>query len=106
MPFHMEVGEGQIRLGVIDRIDPMELHQLLEATDAVLEEDPVIDLLLDLSGVHNLDTATLNALLDIQESAEALGRKLVLLNPDEHLQRVLKVTRLDRKFRILLEAGV
>jgi len=106
MPFHMEVGEGQIRLRVIDRIDPLELHQLLEATDAVLEEDPVIDLLLDLSGVHTLDTATLNALLDIQESAEALGRKLVLLNPGEHLQRVLKVTRLDRKFRILVEAGV
>ena len=63
-------------------------------------------MLLNLSGVHTLDTPTPNALLDIQESAEALGRKLVLLNPGEHLQRVLKVTRLDRKFRILVEAGV
>lgn len=104
MPFQMDVGEGRIRLGVLGTIDPLELQQLLESTHALLEEDPVIDLHLDLTNVSTLDTATLNALLDLQEGALAQGRKLVLLNPNEHLQRVLKLTRLDRKFKVVIEA--
>jgi len=104
MPFRMEVGEGRIRLGVLESIDPLELHQLLESTHALLDEDPVLDLHLDLADVPVLDTPTLHALLDIQESALAQGRKLVLLNPGEHLQRVLKLTRLDRKFKLQVEA--
>lgn len=104
MPFRMDVGEGRIRLGVVGGIDPLELQQLMEATTAVLEEDPVIDLHLDLAGVPNLDTATLNALLDLQECAQVQGRKLILLNPGQHLQRVLRVTGLDRKVKVLAEA--
>jgi len=105
MPFQMDVGEGRILLGVLGAIDPLELQQLLESTHALLEEDPVIDLHLDLSGVPALNTATLNALLDLQEGALAQGRKLVLLNPGEHLQRVLKLTRLDRKFKVMTDPG-
>jgi anti-anti-sigma factor len=101
MPFQMDVGASRIRLGVQGGIDPLELHQLMDATEALLEEDPVIDLHLDLAGAPSLDTATLNALLDLQDCARARGRKLVLLNPDQHLRRVLKVTGLDRKMKVL-----
>jgi anti-anti-sigma factor len=103
MPFHMQVGQGRIRLGVIGSIDPLELQQLMEATQSMLEEDPVLDLHLDLAGVPSLDTPTLTALLDIQEWAQAQRRKLVLLNPGGHLRRVLRVTGLDRKLEVWAE---
>lgn len=101
----MEVSEGWIRLGIDGRLDLKELHQLLLSTTTLLEKDAVIDLHLDLTGAPTLDRTTLIALLDIQECAQEQGRKLVLLNPGAHLQHVLKLTRLDRKFEVRVEGG-
>ena len=103
MPFQMEVGEGRIRLGIEGKLDTEELHQLLLSTTSLLEQDAVIDLHLDLTGVPTLDQTTLMALLDIQECAQSQGRKLVLFNPSAHLQHVLKITRQERKFDIRLD---
>jgi anti-anti-sigma factor len=99
----MEVSEGSIRLGIEGGLDLQELHQLLMSTTTLLEKDEVIDLHLDLAGAPTMDRTTLIALLDIQECAQEQGRKLVLLNPSPHLQHVLKITKLDRKFEVRLQ---
>jgi anti-anti-sigma factor len=99
----MDVSEGRIRLGIEGGLDLQELHQLLLSTTSLLEQDGVIDLHLDLTGAPTMDRTTLIALLDIQECAQAQGRKLVLLNPSTHLRHVLKLTKLERKFEIRIE---
>jgi anti-anti-sigma factor len=56
----------------------------------------VDDLLLDLDGVELVDATGLGLLVGMHRRAERLGRRLVLTNVPERIERLLLATRLHR----------
>ena len=64
---------------------------LMEAID-----DGVDDLVVDLSGVELMDATGLGVLVGSHRRAERAGRRLVLHNVPERLDRLLLATRLHR----------
>ena len=64
---------------------------LSAAIDAGIE-----DLLLDLGGVELVDATGLGLLVGMHRRAERLGRRLVLTNVPERMERLILATRLHR----------
>ena len=64
---------------------------LSAAIDAGVE-----DLLLDLGGVELVDATGLGLLVGMHRRAERLGRRLVITNVPERVERLLLATRLHR----------
>lgn len=56
----------------------------------------VDDLLLDLGGVELVDATGLGLLVGMHRRAERLGRRLVLTNVPERMERLILATRLHR----------
>lgn len=58
----------------------------------------VRDVLIDVQHLHHIDSAGLELLLWLKDEASFNGGQLRLINPDETLGEVLRITRLDRQF--------
>ena len=75
--------------------------QVQQAVDHQLEDAAIIDVVFNLSEVPYIDSTALEYLLDLQDRlAEKLGQVL-LVAPDEHVSKILEVTRLNSAFEIL-----
>jgi anti-anti-sigma factor len=65
-------------------------------------------IMIDCEHLEFIDSAGLECWLDVQESAGRRGGQLRLINPDEGIATILRITRMDRSFESLstLEAAV
>ena len=84
--------EGVIRVGESAQEFSERLATLLEAGS-----DPV---LLDLSAIDYVDSTGLGELVGHLQRFDEAGRRLALLNPQERILALLRLTRLDEIFRI------
>lgn len=62
----------------------------------------------DCSGVHGIDSAGLESLLDVQDRCEGHVGAVKLCSLDETCRKILEITRLDRRFEVFedLESAV
>ena len=58
----------------------------------------VRDILIDVQHLNHIDSIGLELLLWLKDEASTFGGQLRLINPDDMLSEVLRVTRLDRRF--------
>lgn len=84
--------EGVIKLGESAEF----LAQTLERT---LEEEEG-DILLDLSRINYIDSTGIGELVGFIGRLQELDRRLVLINPNERIRKLLYVARLDSLFPI------
>jgi len=84
--------EGVIRVGESAQEFSERLAALLESGS-----DPV---LLDLSAIDYVDSTGLGELVGHLQRFDEAGRRLALLNPQERILALLRLTRLDEIFRI------
>ena len=83
---------GVISFGESARQFSSFLRELLDAgTPAVL---------IDMSGIDNVDSTGLGELVGYMQRFENEGRRLALLRPHRRIQSLLRLTRLDEVFRI------
>src|SRR5262245_19522764 len=68
-----------------------------------LLQDGHRDFTLDMSKVSYLDSFGLGQLVSIRNSIQRAGGQLRLLQPPEHVQKLLRITKLDTVFRIVDE---
>jgi len=67
------------------------------------KDHPIVDLVLDLEKVPFVDSAALEYLLELQERlAEGLGQ-IKLVRPDEHVLKILEITRLRSTFDVFAD---
>src|SRR3954447_22572855 len=62
-------------------------------------------IVLDLSGLDFMDSTGLRLLIGADSRARASGRRLVLIQGNEMVQRVLRVTRLDERLEIVADSS-
>lgn len=83
---------GVISFGESARQFSSFLRELLDSgTPAVL---------IDMSGIDNVDSTGLGELVGYMQRFESEGRRLALLRPHRRIQSLLRLTRLDEVFRI------
>ena len=57
-------------------------------------------IVLDIAHVAIVDSAGLEAMLDLGDQLRATGGRLMIVNPDEVVRRILEITRLEREFDV------
>ena len=70
-----------------------------------IEADRPATVLLDLSELEFMDSSGLRIILSADGRAREGGWRLVLVQGNEMVQRVLRVTRLDERLEIVPDAG-
>jgi anti-sigma B factor antagonist len=114
-------GRSSDHLGLrisIERVDPdiARIHlggELDLSTSRQLETDLLslissggcTKIVLDLSELTFLDSTGLRALWTTRQRAQDAGARMVLAAPSESVMRVLRITKLDKVFQVLVDGG-
>jgi anti-sigma B factor antagonist len=81
--------DGELTIQNIARVAAGLLTELSELS----EQD---ELVLDLAGVEELDTAGLQMLMVLRAEADRIGRSCSLVGPSEAVLRILEIVHLDQ----------
>jgi len=81
------------------------LSAFREAVDHQLEDDGVVDVVADMEEVAFIDSAALEYLLDLQDCLHEKFGQVRLARCDEHIQKILEITRLDSEFEVFEDPG-
>ena len=91
----VRVAPGKSELVLSGRLDVSTVHDARSAIHAALDTG-CGDLVVDLRAVEMLDATGLGMLVGAHRKAGRGGRRLVLRNLNPQLQRLLRVSRLNR----------
>jgi len=92
---------GEVIIDLAGRLCFLELT-LRDRIKKLLEEGHR-DFTLDLSNLSYLDSFGLGQLLCVRNSIQRAGGQINLLRPPEHVQKLLRITKLDSVFTIVNE---
>ena len=79
-----------------ERLDVTTVGGLREALAVAIESGPDVDVVVDVSGVRVVDSVGLGLLVTTHRNCLRAGRRLLLVDPQPRLLRLLAVTRLHR----------
>jgi anti-sigma B factor antagonist len=104
-PFDVTITEqgDAVRVALSGELDISSAPRLQDDL-ARVEADGPATIVLDLSGLDFMDSTGLRLLIGADSRARDAGRRLVLIQGNEMIQRVLRVTRLDERLEIVPEA--
>ena len=77
-------------------------RQFTEFLDGVLDEDGQ-GAIIDLTHINYVDSTGLGELVGYMQLFNEKGRHLALLNPHDRILSLLKLTSLDKEFRIFID---
>jgi anti-sigma B factor antagonist len=81
------------------------LGALIQAINSHLQEEGVSDVVLNLEEVPYIDSVSLEYLWDLRDHLQEADRHLRLVSPDENVQKIFEITRLDGKFDVFPNVG-
>jgi len=97
-----ELGSGAARVRVTThKLYEMESHRLTSEIEAYLTKGVVRSVLLDLKDVEYISSAGLGALITIGKKVEEHGGRYALANVSDETLKVIKLTRLDKRLKIV-----
>ena len=79
-----------------ERLDVTTVGELRDAMTLAIESGPDVDVVIDVSRVRVVDSVGLGLLVTTHRNCLRAGRRLVLVDPQPRLLRLLAVTRLHR----------
>jgi anti-anti-sigma factor len=79
-----------------ERLDVTTVGDLRDALVVAVESAPDVDVVVDVSGVRVVDSVGLGLLVTTHRNCLRSGRRLLLVDPQPRLLRLLAVTRLHR----------
>lgn len=102
--YDMELEEKEFAQGIIalireNRIDMSISRRFLEEVRKIIEKKPGI-LVLDFEETEYLDSSALGTLVTILRDARAVGSEVRLVNLNQTLRTLLKLSKLDTMFKI------
>jgi anti-sigma B factor antagonist len=104
-PFDVTIKEqgNAVHVSLSGELDISSAPRLQDDLARVEAGEPAT-IVLDLSGLDFMDSTGLRLLIGADSRAREAGRRLVLIQGNEMVQRVLRVTRLDERLEIVSEA--
>jgi anti-anti-sigma factor len=105
-PFEVTIEEhaGAVHARLAGELDISTAPRLDDALMRVEADGPPL-LVIDLSGLDFMDSTGLRLLISADARAREAGRRLVLVQGNEMVQRVLRITRLDERLEIVADPG-
>ncbi|MFP4139634.1 MAG: STAS domain-containing protein [Planctomycetota bacterium] len=94
-----------VMLNIKGEITEDGLGALIQTINTHLQEDGVSDLVLNLDEVPYIDSVSLEYLWDLRDHLHEADRHLRLVGPDENVQKIFEITRLDGKFDVFHDVG-
>jgi anti-sigma B factor antagonist len=103
-PFEVTIEEhaGAVYARLRGELDISTAPRLEESLQRAEADGPAL-LVLDLSTLDFMDSTGLRMLISADSRAREAGRRLVLIQGNEMVQRVLRLTRLDERFEIVAD---
>lgn len=86
--------------GTVKIIKPESELNLPDIEKEILGCAPVAEMLLDLSGLDYINSAFIGLLLKIKNSHPSIFEKIKLVNPNEVVSEMLRITQLDQVLEI------
>jgi anti-sigma B factor antagonist len=104
-PFDVTITEqgDTVRVSLKGELDISSAPRLEDDLSRIEADEPAT-IVLDLSGLDFMDSTGLRLLIGADSRAREAGRRLVLIQGNEMVQRVLRVTRLDERLEIVPDA--
>ena len=101
-PFGVTIEEhgDAVRFRLTGELDISTAQRLEDDLHRIEAERPAL-IVLDLSGLAFLDSTGLRLLITADARAREDGRTLEVVRPNEMIQRVLRLTRLDERLNIV-----
>src|SRR4051812_12215682 len=99
-----EQQDDRITISLAGELDIASAPRIEEALRAAEEEGPAV-LVLDLRRLEFMDSTGLRTILGADARAREAGRRLVVIQGDENIQRVFEVTRLYDRVEIVEDPG-
>jgi anti-anti-sigma factor len=81
------------------------LGSFRQAVSHQLDNDEVIDIVLNMEKTQFVDSAALEYLLDLEEILAGRLGQVKLLNPNEFIQKIFEVTRLNGEFQTVSDVN-
>jgi anti-sigma B factor antagonist len=97
--FSTSITGGQIVVAAEGELDVSNAPGLRQYLHEALDDHP-LPLVLDLTKVDFIDSATLGVLVGVHKRVGLEGRTMTLISPRERLLRIFRLTALDRLFTI------
>ena len=106
-PFEVTVEQrgASVHATLIGELDISTAGRLEETLGRVEADGPAL-VVLDLSGLDFMDSTGLRLLIEADMRAREAGRRLVVVQGNEMVQRVLHLTRLDERLEIVEDPAV
>lgn len=93
--------DGVARITMSGRFDFHQLqHEFKRAYAPMIEDASVLEIEVELSRVHHLDSSALGMLLQLNERANTRNKQVTLLNPSGTTSHVLEIANFRRLFKI------
>src|SRR5687768_11688656 len=101
-PFEVTIEEhaGAVHARLRGELDISTAPRLEDTLSRVEADGPAL-LVIDLSQLDFMDSTGLRLLISADTRAREAGRRLVLIQGNEMVQRVLRLTRLDERLEIV-----
>lgn len=104
--FRVEVDRPSPGIAVVAVIGDADLYsapELRERLTAILEEEDVAHVVVDLSDTTFVDSMTLGVLIGAMKRSRANGGRLELVVPSLEIRRIFEITKLDPIFELHLD---
>src|SRR4051812_30864282 len=105
-PFDVTIAEqgGAVHVSLGGELDISTASKLEDDLLRVEADGPAL-LVIDLSGLDFMDSTGLRLLISADARARQADRRLVLVQGNEMVQRVLRLTRLDERLEIVPDSA-
>jgi stage II sporulation protein AA (anti-sigma F factor antagonist) len=106
MRFKLDTENGIMDIKLFGEMDHHSAKSVREEVDAAITfENPMI-LRLDLSQINFCDSSGLGFIMGRYRRMQSIGGNLILINPSEPTQRILKIAGLDKLIKTEITRGM
>lgn len=101
MDIHISNGGGRAVIGLAGRFDFNEQRAFKNAYDPLLQQAEVATVEINLANIEYLDSSALGMLMLFRERAKAVGKSVLLSNPNTTVAQILDIANFKKLFTIV-----
>ncbi len=81
------------------------LGALKQDVDTLIQDADIEDMIFNVENVPFIDSVSMEYLWDVHDQLSQQSRQMGLVGPDENLQKIIEITRMEGVFRVFHDVG-